>query len=308
MGVMEQKKNRNLLLGQDGNALIGLIAVCAMVFVMLSFIKVGFLMSDLTMNAFIVKVQNWFVLPAELSTLLSRPWTIFTYMFTHDNVWHIVSNMLWLWAFGFILQDLAGNKHLAPIYLYGGWMGACMFLLSANIFPALQQQIQTIPPLVGAGASIMAVALATTTLAPNFRIFPLLGGGIPLWVLTLVFVLVDYALVASVHIGVAVSHIGGGLIGMLYTRALRRGSDWGEWMHSFYYWLTHMFDPKDSAADKHQQQKELHYQKGPEPFTKKTSVTQQRVDELLDKINNKGYHFLTEEEKEFLKRASQEDL
>ena len=30
------------------------------------------------------------------------------------------------------------------------------------------------------------------------------------------------------------------------------------------------------------------------------------VDELLDKISQKGYHFLTDEEKEFLKRASKE--
>jgi len=37
-------------------------------------------------------------------------------------------------------------------------------------------------------------------------------------------------------------------------------------------------------------------------------VTQQRIDEILDKINQKGYHFLTDEEKELLKRASEEDL
>jgi hypothetical protein len=32
------------------------------------------------------------------------------------------------------------------------------------------------------------------------------------------------------------------------------------------------------------------------------------VDEILDKINQKGYSHLTEEEKELLKRASKEDL
>jgi hypothetical protein len=32
------------------------------------------------------------------------------------------------------------------------------------------------------------------------------------------------------------------------------------------------------------------------------------VDEILDKINQKGYHFLTEEEKDFLRKASEEDL
>ena len=42
------------------------------------------------------------------------------------------------------------------------------------------------------------------------------------------------------------------------------------------------------------------------PYEKKSTITQQRVDELLDKISQKGYHFLTDEEKEFLKRASKE--
>jgi hypothetical protein len=32
------------------------------------------------------------------------------------------------------------------------------------------------------------------------------------------------------------------------------------------------------------------------------------VDEILDKINQKGYNSLTEEEKELLKRASKEEL
>ena len=34
---------------------------------------------------------------------------------------------------------------------------------------------------------------------------------------------------------------------------------------------------------------------------------QQRVDEILDKINQRGYHFLTEEEKEILKKAAEKD-
>ncbi|MBS1497488.1 MAG: rhomboid family intramembrane serine protease, partial [Bacteroidetes bacterium] len=44
-----------------------------------------------------------------------------------------------------------------------------------------------------------------------------------------------------------------------------------------------------------------------EPFTKSTNITQQRIDEILDKINQKGYHFLTDEEKQVLKKASEDD-
>jgi hypothetical protein len=37
-------------------------------------------------------------------------------------------------------------------------------------------------------------------------------------------------------------------------------------------------------------------------------LTQQKVDEILEKIHQKGYHSLSEDEKEVLKRASKEDL
>ena len=56
-------------------------------------------------------------LPADMGTYVTRPWTLLTHMFVHDtsNVWHILGNMLWLWAFGYILQDLTGNRKLIPI-------------------------------------------------------------------------------------------------------------------------------------------------------------------------------------------------
>ncbi|HEY0432799.1 MAG TPA: DUF6576 domain-containing protein, partial [Chitinophagaceae bacterium] len=53
---------------------------------------------------------------------------------------------------------------------------------------------------------------------------------------------------------------------------------------------------------------QLFYKSKTQPFTRKPNLTQQKVDEILDKINQKGYSHLTEEEKELLKRASKEDL
>jgi hypothetical protein len=53
---------------------------------------------------------------------------------------------------------------------------------------------------------------------------------------------------------------------------------------------------------------QLFYKSETRPYKKTPNVTQQRIDDILDKINQKGYHYLTEEEKELLKRASKEDL
>ena len=55
--------------------------------------------------------------------------------------------------------------------------------------------------------------------------------------------------------------------------------------------------------------KEKHfYRADKKPFEKVSNVTQQKLDAILDKINQEGYELLTEEEKAFLKRASKEDI
>src|ERR1044071_5369978 len=112
MSQYQQENRRRLTVGQDGNALVMLIAIQLVVFVMLAFIKVIYYFSygDDGLGAYQRNILNWLALPASLSTFFSRPWTLITHMFVHDNVWHIVANMLWLWAFGYILQDLAGNR------------------------------------------------------------------------------------------------------------------------------------------------------------------------------------------------------
>jgi hypothetical protein len=57
------------------------------------------------------------------------------------------------------------------------------------------------------------------------------------------------------------------------------------------------------------QKEEVFYNtRGQQPFVKRTNVTQQKVDEILDKINQKGYQKLTEEERDILRRASEGEL
>ncbi|MBK6382793.1 MAG: rhomboid family intramembrane serine protease [Chitinophagaceae bacterium] len=53
-------------------------------------------------------------MPATTDGILSKPWTVLTHMFVHDNVWKVFANMLWLWCFGYIMQDMMGNKRLFP--------------------------------------------------------------------------------------------------------------------------------------------------------------------------------------------------
>ncbi len=304
MGVMEQSKRNRIRLGEDNNALTWLIIINAVVFVIINFIKVIYYLSDIPVEDFYRQVLNTITLPANIDQFALRPWTIFSFMFTHENFWLLISNLLWLWCFGYILQDLTGNSKLIPVYLYGGIVGGIFFLLSANIFPLLSPGAAT---LIGGGTAVMAVAITATTLAPDYRIFPMINGGIPLWVLTLLFVAIDYATLAGNNTNIAIAHLAAGGIGFLFVHQLRRGRDGSLWMISFYNWLNDLFNPEKQPSKNPAKQHHF-YKATKKPFEKTPHITQQKLDEILDKINQNGYHFLSDEEKDFLKKASQEDL
>ena len=150
------------------------------------------------------------------------------------------------------------------------------------------------------------MAMATTTLEPGYRFFTQIRGGIPIWVLMSVYILIDFAGVAGYSAAYSLSHLGGALAGFLFVVFLRRGKDTGVWMNNFYRWLITLFEPKikpkESLRDK------IFYEKGRrEPFTKTAYITQEKIKIILDKINQKGYNFLTDKEKDFLKKAAEDD-
>jgi membrane associated rhomboid family serine protease len=303
MSVTERNKKNRLLLGQDNNALTWLVIINAVIFAALLFLRLIYQMSsDTGLQTFQTQIADWFALPAGGLKFLTRPWTIITYMFSHDNLWYLISSLLWLWCFGYILQDLAGNNKLFPIYLYGGVAGGIIFIVAANFLPSLHAQVNNISQ-TGAAAPVLAVAIATTMLAPDYRIFQMLNGGIPLWVVTIVFIAIDFATIGMVNSAVILSHIAGGFTGFIFVKQLRKGNDLGLWMNKFSDWVNDLFNPEKKITPN-----QLYYKPTRKPYQKTLHVTQQRLDEILDKINQQGYQFLTEDEKDFLKKASKEDL
>jgi len=302
-----RRKRRVFNLGADNNALMALFSANAVFFLVLMVIQVGVFAGDHTPEYFYSHVVQWLELPAGLTRLSERPWTILSYMFTDTGggIIRLISNMIWLWAFGSLLQQMAGNDKIIPVYLYGGVTGA-IFFIAAHYFMAPLAAVRADAGLPGANASVMAVAMAATTLEPNFRFFTQIRGGIPIWVLTTIYILIDFAGVAGMGGAYSLAHLGGALAGFLFVLLLRKGHDGSVWMNSFYRWLTTLFEPKPSPAGSAKDK--VFYNTGNrKPFIKKTTVTQNRVDEILDKINQKGYHFLTDEEKDFLKKASEDD-
>lgn len=306
MSYYRQQNRSRLTIGNEGNSLTLLIAIHLMVFVLLAFIKVVyyFTYGAEGVSFYHQNILSWVALPAQLDVLIKRPWTLLTHMFVHDSVWHLIANMLWLWAFGYILQDLTGEKKLFPIFFYGALAGAFAFLLSYNIIPALKADPR---PAIGASAGVMAIAIATTALAPKYRIFPMINGGIPLWIITLIFVIIDLATIPYNNPGGHIAHLAGAGMGFLFVVMLRKGYDWSTWISNFFDWVNNLFNP-DKPKKGQSVKTQLFYKSNVKPFNKTAHLTQQKVDEILDKISQRGYGSLTDEEKEVLKRASKEDL
>lgn len=298
-------KRQRFTLGQPNNALMWLFVFNVVFFLILLTVKAAISASDNSDSVFKTDVIPWFQLPADISKLGNRPWTFLTFMFSELEAFRGLSNMLWLWAFGSILQNLTGNKKLIPVYLYGGFAAALFFIAAAYLIPSNKAIINSIG-LIGANASVMAVAAAATLIAPNYRFFKHIRGGIPLWVLTIIYFAVDLAGVAEQPGAVVTAHIGGAAAGFLFVYLLQNRIDGSTWMNNLYNWFINLFNP-DKNKERNSVKEKVFYNTGNRsPYNKTSNVTEQRVDEILDKINQKGYNHLTKEEKEILKKASED--
>ncbi len=309
MAYTEKQYRKRISLGQRGNALVTLIAISLIMFVLFGFLKMVWYFryqdKDVALNLFNKNVLSWFTLPADLSKMMSQPWSIITFMFVQTGIWPILTNMLWLWCFGFIMQELTGNKKIIPVFIYGSLAGAIAFILAYNLLPSLGSQVPYAATM-GASAGVMAIAVSTTMVAPGYRIFPMLAGGFPLWILSLIYIAIDFAVIFN-DTGTFMAHFAGALTGFLFMFFLRKGYDWSEWMNNFFDWVNNLFNPDKPRKGK-DIKGELFYRSSKAPYKKTPNLTQQRIDDILDKINQKGYNFLTEEEKELLHKASKEDL
>jgi membrane associated rhomboid family serine protease len=306
MNVKEDNYRKRIYLGQDGNALVQLLILNAVVFVLLQFIRLIFLAGSLNIDSFYTHVLNWFVLPANPEKFVWRPWTLISFMFTDLMLFRFISNMFWLWSFGYILQDLTGNRKIISIYLYGGIAGAVLFVLGHFIFPLQHARIDA-DTLSAANCSIAAIAVATTIISPDYRIFPMISGGIPLWILSLVFLLLNFSAVGNGDWSTYLAYSGAAGTGYLFIYQMHRGRDGSVWLNQFFDWTRDLFNPDKKKKQKNTKDEYYYDVAGTQPFKKIPIITQKRIDEILDKINQQGYRFLTAEEKEILKRAAEEE-
>lgn len=115
-----------------------------------------------------------------------KPYQIATHMFAHspDMFFHIIFNMLALWMFGRILENLWGPKRFLLFYFLCGIGSAVFHLLiqhfqyvhaqslwSQGQFEAAKAAAESIGPALGASGAIMGIMVAFAYLFPNTELF-----------------------------------------------------------------------------------------------------------------------------------------
>ena len=88
-------------------------------------------------------VMNWGIVPDRLNLV-----SLFTTMFLHGSVPHLLGNMLFLWVFGRNLEDLIGSKRFVIFYLLSG--------AAAGIVHVIASPYSRVPT-IGASGAIAAV-------------------------------------------------------------------------------------------------------------------------------------------------------
>lgn len=283
------------------NAPVQLIIINLVIYVALGVLRVLMKLSGFD-EAFEV-LHNQFSIPAVFSEFITRPWTMITYMFTHDlqGILHILFNMLVLYWFGRLFVGYLGSDKLIALYVLGGLAGAITYLLAYNTIPYYVNQTATYHfQMVGASAAVDAIVVATAVLLPNYTFFLLFFGPVKIkWIAIITVVLSFFGTVGS-NEGGNIAHLGGALIGFVYMKQLQAGSNWGMWVTATIDWLKSVFSGRPRVKVSYRKEKST----AKTPGAEKAGYTQDEIDAILDKISAGGYESLTKEEKEKLFNAS----
>jgi len=216
-------------------------------------------------------------------------WRFVTFQFLHANLSHLLFNMIGLWFFGPIVEDFLGSrKRFLAYYLICGIFGAILYLilnLIGFLLPGVRlpgvliDSIYT--PLIGASAGVFGVLMACARVAGNATMLVMFV--LPLKVRTGAYIMFLAALInllaGGSNAGGDAAHVGGAIAGFFFIRRPHL-------LHEFFDVL------KRSAPARTARQ--------PSP------KDEQRLDEILAKVNEHGIHSLTPAEKKFLNKQTDE--
>ena len=265
----------------------------AAVFLLTSLTGIGFMLFNRSAGFLL----SWFELPASFPRFILQPWSLFTYMFMHADVLHILFNMLWLYWFGKIFLYFFSARHFRGLYILGGLCGGLLYMVAYNVFPYFADAVGG-ALMVGASASVLAIVAAVAWREPNYPIPLLLFGTVRLKWLALVVIGGEILFVTADNPGGHIAHLGGALAGLWFAASLAKGHDLTAWINRAIDGVYGLFRPRPRKP-----KMKVRYGTGRQKDYDYNAARKARTDEIdriLDKLKKSGYGSLTAEEKKRL--------
>jgi membrane associated rhomboid family serine protease len=287
--------------GLTNNAVLQLIMFCGAAFVVLGMVwGVTLIIYQGDSTFFNQRFLANIALPT-LDGLKSHWWTILTYgWFNFNGFWELLSSMLWLYCFGSVVQMLVGYRQVIPLFAYSLLAGGVFYLLAQLMPGELGKTPHTIG-LLGPRAGLMGLATAAITPTPKYRFFITETFSIPLIVVAGIFGAL-MILGSGFYLPVIIMLIAGAGAGYGYIRLLQSGYRPGDWIYTLTHKVEGIVTPKEIMRWNNNHKNGALTGK----YEPKQGITQKRIDDILDKINQKGYRSLSSEEREALMKAARE--
>ncbi len=202
-------------------------------------------------------------------------WQPVTYMLLHGSLFHLLANSLVIYFAGRQVEQILGSRVFLQLYLAGAIFGGLLQLIGSGGY------------IIGASAAGFALLIAFTTILPELEITLLLFFIIPVRMKakylaygavasTLIFALFDM-FPGYGHL----AHLGGALVGYVFTRWLGYGIP---------------LPIERMLANKQEEQARR------ERMSAKEYISEE-IDPILDKIARHGMHSLTRQERRVLEHG-----
>ena len=226
---------------KNGSVLIKLIFVNVAVFLLVHLLNLLLMFSSIKNGSSII--VNWLALPADVSQIVFKPWTIVSYMFLHEGFMHILFNMIVLYFGGTIFLSYLNGKKLVVTYLLGGLAGGLLYVLAFNSLPVFSK-LASVSIALGASASVMAILVAAATYVPNYIVRLMFLGDVKFKHVAIGYVILDIISIPQGNAGGHIAHLGGALFGFFYIQQLKKGKDFTLGFSRFLDYLKTLFKPR----------------------------------------------------------------
>ena len=186
---------------------------------------------------------------------------------------------------------------MVSVYLLGGISGAILYIISFNVFPVFKNVLLESVAL-GASASVIAVVIAIVAYVPNHTVYLMFIGPVKIKYIGIFIFVVTSVLDFSTNTGGKIAHIGGAILGFIYTSQFRRGNDIGKWINRLIDQIVTLFRPGKNLKVTHKKSNTDY------DYKMNKAREQEEINRILEKISKGGYDSLTKDEKETLFKAS----